>query len=233
MKMKSRVRSGESLNEFVRQHCAEHKITLDALAKMVGISRSTLYGLLREGGDAKTMQWIKLANAMQVHYTILLQLKYGNFNAEGLGVPDALYDACAFIDETIPDGSIVVAGQRFVKTWTIQNAGNQLWEGRRLMCVDLPIYGADTSSDYYELYHMRPDVYQVSIPMVKSGEKTTIAVVFTAPKVSGRYISYWKMINDKDEFCFPNNVGLSVCICVQGLGLAMKIAGNHKDDDVG
>lgn len=43
------------LNDFVRQYCAKHDLSLEKLAQIAGISRGTLYGLLKDNGDAKTM----------------------------------------------------------------------------------------------------------------------------------------------------------------------------------
>lgn len=218
--------SSHQFSDFVRQYCAKNQISLEGLAKLAGISRGTLYGLLREGGDAKVLQWIKLANAMGVHYTLLLQLKYGNLAVPGESAMDGFdHDVCGFIDETVPDGTIVMAGHQFVKTWTLQNLGGQVWEERWLMCMDEPVYTAHTSmlDNFGELYQLKPHATQIAIPTTQPKQCITLAVTFVAPKVSGRYISYWKMIDKHGELCFPNNLGLSVNVSVKGLGVAYRI----------
>ena len=41
-------------------------------------------------------------------------------------------DASAFVDETIPHGTLMEPGQVFEKTWRIKNTGQVTWKGRRL-----------------------------------------------------------------------------------------------------
>lgn len=48
--------------------------------------------------------------------------------------PHVGQDASRFVrDVTIPDGTRVLVGTRFKKTWEIQNVGDVAWEGRRLV----------------------------------------------------------------------------------------------------
>src|SRR5207244_2217094 len=41
-------------------------------------------------------------------------------------------DASAFVDDTIPHGTVMSPGLLFVKTWRIRNAGSVAWRGRQL-----------------------------------------------------------------------------------------------------
>jgi transcriptional regulator with XRE-family HTH domain len=41
-------------------------------------------------------------------------------------------DASAFVDDTIPHGTLMTPSQRFVKTWRIRNSGCVPWRNRRL-----------------------------------------------------------------------------------------------------
>jgi Ig-like domain from next to BRCA1 gene len=41
-------------------------------------------------------------------------------------------DATAFVDDTIPHGTLMTPGLLFVKTWQIRNVGTVPWRARRL-----------------------------------------------------------------------------------------------------
>lgn len=133
---------------------------------------------------------------------------------------DNSYDACGFIDETVPDGSMVGAGCVFDKTWTIQNIGNTIWQNRYLLCMDMPCLMVCPDGYKIDNYQLKPDCNLIALPTTAPQQTITITMRFTAPSVAGRYISYWKMVDEQGRFCFANAIGLSAQILVMTTGIA-------------
>lgn len=91
-------------------------------------------------------------------------------------------------DVTIPDGQIIPAGSKFVKTWRVKNIGTTTWtENFRLRHWAGERYGAATSI--------------LLGKEVKPGETTEISIEFTAPLNNGEYMSMW-ILSDEDEANF-------------------------------
>jgi len=102
-----------------------------------------------------------------------------------LGTPAELCDNStndpATVDVTIPDDTVMVPGQEFVKTWRIKNTGPCPWgEG----------YGIMFSSG--ERMSGQP------VPLttvVQTGEEVEVSVNFKAPTKLGVYSSTWSMVS--------------------------------------
>ncbi|PKO17299.1 MAG: hypothetical protein CVU39_05975 [Chloroflexi bacterium HGW-Chloroflexi-10] len=91
-------------------------------------------------------------------------------------------------DVTIPDGQIVPAGGKFVKTWKLKNTGSTTWtENFKLRLWAGQSYGAATSI--------------LLGKEVKSNTETEISIEFTAPTKAGEYISMW-ILSDSTEANF-------------------------------
>ncbi|XP_061189059.1 next to BRCA1 gene 1 protein-like isoform X2 [Saccostrea echinata] len=89
-------------------------------------------------------------------------------------------------DLTIPDGTKVQPGTKFVKTWKIRNSGNISWrETTKLHNIsgDLPTPSSDTD-----------------VPLLNPGETADISVTFFAPEEPGKYQSHWKMLDSGHQF---------------------------------
>jgi hypothetical protein len=105
-------------------------------------------------------------------------------------------DNSAFIaDVTYPDGTKVVAGQRFIKKWEIKNTGNVTWTGRYLIAK-----GESTGACSYPS--------RVPIPTTKPGDTATIGVSVTAPSTPQVCYVLWKMANGTGNLYFPNEIGI-------------------------
>lgn len=89
-------------------------------------------------------------------------------------------------DITYPDGSSVIPGEQFFKTWRLRNDGEFAWpEGTALQCS-----GGD------QLDHVLNDV-----PPCAPGEEVEVSVAFIAPEAEGRYTSYFRLANgDSGKF---------------------------------
>ena len=103
-----------------------------------------------------------------------------------LGTPIELCDSLTFgtdVDVTIPDGSEMVPGQTFTKTWKIKNDGACAWgSGYGLVYA----YGEKMSG--------KP---QALATLVQIGEDAQVSVELKAPDKAGEYTSAWQMTNAK------------------------------------
>lgn len=211
---------------YIRNYCRINKLTLGTLADKAGIARGTFYNLLESDSNPKLGLFVSLANAMQVHPQSLLKLKWQEFDLSYLEDYKASVfdyacerlDSSGFVDETIPDGSIITAGGRFIKSWTIQNLGEVTWHHRYLHCIDADHPTYPTEANRFD-HRLKPERNVLPIPDVEPMQKVTLSVGYTAPQVSGRHISYWKMFNEDGELCFPDGIGLYVSIMVNAIGV--------------
>lgn len=100
-------------------------------------------------------------------------------------------------DITYPDGSEVKVGSRFTKIWEIQNIGSIPWIDRYLERVG-PFEGLGRLTS--------PRI--VRIPYTLPGDKCQIAVRLRAPDYPGTSEAKWKMIDNQNRLCLPNQIPL-------------------------
>lgn len=87
-------------------------------------------------------------------------------------------------DVTYPDGSILLPGQGFIKTWRLKNGGTCTWTtGYDIVFVD------GSAMDANQAYDMPKTV--------KPGESIDISISMTAPQKEGTYTGYWMLRSDK------------------------------------
>lgn len=91
-------------------------------------------------------------------------------------------------DVTIPDGQIIPAGSKFIKTWKVKNVGNTTW------------------TTNFKIRNWAGDRYGAAASIllakeVKPGETTDISIEFTAPLNNGEYSSWW-ILSDENEANF-------------------------------
>lgn len=207
---------------YIRQYCHQNELCLRQFAKRAGIPHSTLHELMKQNSDPKISYFIKLGQAMQVHPVALLALKWQDLRFKSNHTdshkaqnPDKHHnDQSAFITETVPDGTVIASGAIFTKTWVIQNTGIETWQDRQLICIEEPIKTTLPSKVQIDDIKLIPKSKTIAIATTHPQQTVTLSVDFTAPKVAGDYISYWKMVNAKGELCFPNGYGLSARIMV-------------------
>ncbi len=95
----------------------------------------------------------------------------------------AVCDRADFVEDiTIPDGTIMVPGEQFTKTWRLRNTGTCTWTtGYSIVFERENLMGAPTS---------------VALPKtVQPGETVDVSVVMTAPIATGKYSGHWKLRN--------------------------------------
>lgn len=217
--------------DYVRKYCTDNELSLATLAKRLGMSRGTFYALLDPKSEPKLNQLIALSHIMKVNPCFLLRLKYQEFDfakfssqsnptstSDFAMIQTKELDASGFVDETLPDGSIIMAGSVFEKSWTIQNLGKLIWEDRVLVCLDdeLPVDYFDRQDAKYHLIAMQR---AVDIAKTPPNQTVTIKVTLIALSIPGRYISYWKMQDKQGNLCFPDGFGLSLSVKVCALGV--------------
>lgn len=87
-------------------------------------------------------------------------------------------------DVTIPDGSKVSPGERFVKTWRLRNTGTCAWTtGYKVVSIGR--------------FRMGGDQYAYLPHTVRPGEMVDISIMQTAPVYIGDYASEYKLQDEK------------------------------------
>ena len=102
----------------------------------------------------------------------------GACNQVGTGTP---------FDLTIPDGTVVLPGQAFTKTWRLVNAGTCTWN--RLYKL---IFFSGNSMNAHQEQYLSVDV--------KPGDAIDLSVNFTAPNDTGQYQSNWMLLSADGEY---------------------------------
>jgi transcriptional regulator with XRE-family HTH domain len=115
-------------------------------------------------------------------------------------------DATAFVDDTIPHGTVMAPGIFFVKTWRIRNVGTVPWHGRRLERQG-PLTGPGLITS--ERFLLVPDT--------EPGDIAEIQAVLKAPGYDCSSIAYFKMVDQKGFVCFPDvhQLGIDVLVIVR------------------
>ena len=94
-----------------------------------------------------------------------------------------LTDSAEFVaDITVPDDTVIAAGETFTKTWRLRNNGTSTW-----------------TLDYKLAFSHGDDLLspaQTNLPIqVPPGETVDIFVELTAPDEPGEYVSHWMLMN--------------------------------------
>ncbi|GIG61439.1 hypothetical protein Lfu02_58110 [Longispora fulva] len=99
-------------------------------------------------------------------------------------------DASDFLgDVTIPDGSRVRANSRFVKVWSLENAGSVAWRNR-----------------YLQAQHAPGGLVPARVPIgdTDPGDRVMISVPVLAPSTPGTFWSGWKMVDESGRSFFAS-----------------------------
>lgn len=230
------LRDTDTLETYIRRMCNQKQISLSKLSALTGLNRGALYKIFEPHSNPRIPDLLKIANCLGVHHYYLFRLKWREIDSiapAGASQKSAQLeqrdtDICGFIDETIPDGTLVGIGSVFTKSWTVQNIGDTVWEGRYYMNLDAPYQQPSLMAGVYpdgrpvSDYQFLPHESVIAVPTTRPGETFTLTVKYTAPNVAGRYVSYWRMVDERGVFCFPNGLGLSVSVLVRSVGGAYR-----------
>lgn len=203
---------------YIRQRCRDTGMSISKLCETAGIRRQTLYALEQNPDKLPEIRTLlALAQSLQIHPSQLLRLVYHNMPMTLQTQKKTKHlDGSAFIrDVSYPDGSLVATGERFTKTWELQNVGETVWEDRYLQCED------EQSGQYHyrgqPLYigeGLAPLSHRIAIPHTLPGEQVQLSVDFIAPATPATVVSYWKAYHADGRQCFPNCTGLWVKVQV-------------------
>jgi len=114
-------------------------------------------------------------------------------------------DASSFVDDTIPDGTLMSAGELFVKSWRIRNSGTVPWRDRRL-----ERQGPRTGPG------LITSPAHIDVPDTEPGGIAEISTGLRAPGYECSSIAYFKMVDSDGFLCFPDayQIGLDVLVRV-------------------
>lgn len=218
----------ETVESYMRARANELNFSLAEVCRRAGISRQTLYSLSQVPQKLPSLQTVvSLADVLQVHPMRLLQLIFDDLPvAQRLKQRQKRGDRSAFVQETIPDGTLVLFGEQFSKTWELQNVGRIPWEGRYLQCVDEDILVYNRTGGMLKIAeNLVPQATRIPVPTTLPGEVVRLTVSFTAPAMPGTFLSYWKSVFEDGALCFPEAQGLSVKVRVNTMATGAFIAG--------
>lgn len=104
------------------------------------------------------------------------------------GVPQVRPQAKFVLDVSIPDGSVVAPGQKFLKSWRIRNNGSSVWPpGCRIVNV-----GGDP---------LGSPIGGVFVDPLEPGHVADLSVPLVAPVRPGRAVGYFRLITpDNNRF---------------------------------
>lgn len=160
---------------------------------LIYISGKDKENLVRESW--KSMAFLIIYALVDVHVNEL----YRNFllNVK-LDAKKMENDQSVFISEFPADGKMFFEGDIIEHTWVIQNRGTVVWNNRCCECLNPEIVSCNSN-------------LCLSMPeKVYPGEIISLKVSFQAPERLGNYELMWKMKNERDEFCFPEDIGLGL-----------------------
>ncbi len=112
---------------------------------------------------------------------------YAEIQVPEIVVPEQKFSQASYLaDVTIPDGTLMQPGEKFVKTWRVRNAGESTWgQGYELAFFRDEQMGASDS---------------VPLPPAQPGDVVEISVNLTAPEKAGEFKSTWKCRDAQGKF---------------------------------
>jgi hypothetical protein len=97
-------------------------------------------------------------------------------------IASGCYSAAYVSDVTIPDGTTLVPGEAFTKTWKFQNTGTCAW------------------TDYFEITFISETGMDGEATIidqyVSPGSVANVSVDLIAPKAEGEYTGYWQLTDE-------------------------------------
>ena len=101
-----------------------------------------------------------------------------------------------FVSETIPDGTVLLVEQDFVKTWRLKNTGTCTWNTNyQVFFAEGDKMGGPSSKSIGQL--------------VKPGEMVDITLDLKVPADTGIYKGYWK-VRDDQGITFVHNLWVEI-----------------------
>lgn len=133
------------------------------------------------GNDA---DYVRMDRPVTYHYPSAFKALHDPRDIfRGCEVKSPKVDSRFTLDVNVLDGTIMAPSTPFTKVWRMRNNGNIVWpQGTKLVWI-----GGDRFSDAVSVE------LQITSVGLAVDHDLDVAVNFTAPKLPGRYISYWRM----------------------------------------
>lgn len=219
----------QDLESFIHRRVRALGLSMGELAGAAQITRAHLRRIVtRQTCNPGILTLQKLAIALKVQEMGLLRYFLGHQIDPAIpdvGVrhinPQNNVDVLAFVEDvTIPDHSVMMAGEKFVKTWAVQNAGQANWVGRRLIRVDQNMVVAERASNG----NLTPllDSYldslgrEVEVPNTPPGHIAELSVSFMAPRENCSVASIWQFVDSNNQLIYRRNCFLQCIVTVLG-----------------
>jgi hypothetical protein len=219
----------QDLESFIHRRMRAIGLSMGELADSAQITRAHLRRVITgQTSNPGILTLHKLAIALKVQEMGLLRYFLGHdihCDIPDVGVrhinPQNNIDVLAFVDDvTVPDHSVMMAGEKFVKTWAVQNAGQVNWVGRRLVRVDQNMVVAERAANG----NLTPllDAYldslgrEVEVPNTPPGHIAELSVSFMAPRENCSVASIWQFVDNDNQLIYRNNCFLQCIVTVLG-----------------
>jgi DNA-binding Xre family transcriptional regulator len=193
---KGRGMSAEDLALFLRKKMGEQRSNNTEMVRRTGISRRTWYRLLNADIDeARLSTLVKLANALDVNVTQLMDVYFG-YRHKATKNPKTNTPST-----NLPSNSLITVGQTFVKVWELKNTSICQWQGLVLKCIDdhLDIQLVDRAgSEAPSVSMLKPENNQIEIPDTPIGGVIKVSVSFLAPDTPCTTVSHWRFYQDEE-----------------------------------
>ena len=121
-------------------------------------------------------------------------------------------------DVTYPDNTVVPAGEKFTKTWKLQNVGHCTWKGYTIAFVS----GDRMSS---------PDT--APVPETEPGKPVDVSIDLVAPTADGNYLGNFELRNADGKSMLIGTESIFWVKIVVGTGGASNIVGTPIVSQVG
>lgn len=217
----------DCLGSLVRRRALQLGLPLTAVAERADVTRAYLHRLLlgqTPNPGVLTLQ--KLATAVNLPAMTLFRLyaegpsQQARTARRHVGRLDA-QDGLIFVaDVTVPDHSLMTPGERFIKTWAIQNAGDRPWIGRHLARLDQETVLAQRQANGVLTPLLDSNLHcldrSVEVPPSLPGHVVELSVEFRAPEGSATVASIWRMEDADGHACFDEHCYLYCVVTVVG-----------------
>lgn len=117
------------------------------------------------------------------------------FSSPTAGVVQGCDNSAFVSDVTIPDGTVMSPGQKFTKTWLMQNTGSCTWD-------------TDYSMAFVSGEAMSGAKTLLTVP-VPPGRQIKISIDLIAPTETGTFKGFWRLMNSSGVF-FGNTPWVSI-----------------------
>lgn len=216
------------ISGVVHRRARDLGLSLVQVADKASVSRSCLYKLFDgQTHDPSIQTLYRLAAAIDVAPMALFRLfakRDVTRDAVGQAVVRATADPSDAIqfcgDATVPDHALVVPGERFTKTWTVQNVGSERWVDRILERVDDQYVVARRASNGSLSAvldtHLMSLGHAIRISEVMPGHSVNVSMEFVAPQENCSVASIWRFVNINGRPIYPTNFFLQVMVTVVG-----------------